>query len=91
MLRTLRRYEGAGTLDPTAATALAEAVLAAQVRYAPPDHDLLAYVWRHRHNLSPYDAPYVALAARYGVALVTTDARLARAAQALGVDVVVPD
>ena len=90
VLRTLRRYESSGTLSPTAATVLVEGVLAAQVRYAVPDEDLLAYVWRHRHNLSPDDAPYVALAARCGVALVTADDRLARAAQALGVATTVP-
>lgn len=90
VLRTLRRYENAGTLTSVAATAMAEAVLVAQVRYAAPDDDLLVYVWRHRHNLSPYDAPYVALAERHDAALVTTDARLARAAQALGVATNVP-
>lgn len=90
VLRILRRYESLGTLTSAAATALAAAVLSAQVRYAAPDHDLLAYVWHHRNNLSPYDAPYVALARRHGVALVTTDARLARAAQDLGVATTVP-
>jgi predicted nucleic acid-binding protein len=32
-----------------------------------------------RHNLSAFDAAYVALAADLGCPLVTTDARLARA------------
>ncbi|MEO7374697.1 MAG: type II toxin-antitoxin system VapC family toxin [Terrimesophilobacter sp.] len=36
-------------------------------------------VWRHGHNLSSYDAAYVALAERLGAPLITGDARLARA------------
>lgn len=90
VLRTLRRYESVGTLTSAAATVFADEVRAAQVRYAGPDQDLLAYAWSHRHDLSPYDAPYVALAARYGVLLVTNDGRLARAARALGVERTVP-
>ena len=42
--------------------------------------DVLAdAVWRHGHNLSSYDAAYVALAERLGAPLITGDARLARA------------
>ncbi|MCY7300481.1 MAG: type II toxin-antitoxin system VapC family toxin [Ilumatobacteraceae bacterium] len=37
-------------------------------------------MWSWRHNLSPYDASYVALAEDLGVTLVTTDLRLAKAA-----------
>ena len=40
---------------------------------------LAARVWALRGNLTTYDAAYVAAAERYGCALVTTDARLARA------------
>lgn len=90
VLRTLRRYEDAGALSSAAATAFADEVLAAEVRYAQPDHHLLDHVWRHRHNLSPYAAPYVALAQRHGVDLVTHDTGLARAARALGVQTIVP-
>ncbi len=91
VLRTLRRYEDVGTLSTRAAAALAAEVLTAQVRYATPDEELLEYVWRHRNNLSPYDAPYVALAARHHVMLVTNDVRLARAARSLGVQATIPD
>lgn len=90
VLRTVRRYEVAGVLTREAATTFAAEVQSAQVRYHAPDPPLLDVVWRHRHNLSPYDAPYVALAQLYAVPLVTHDERLARAARALGTTVVVP-
>lgn len=43
-------------------------------------HPLLTRVWELRENLSAYDAVYVALAEELGCALVTADARVARAA-----------
>jgi len=43
-------------------------------------HDwLLPRVWELRHNLTAYDAVYVALAEALGAPLVTRDARLAAA------------
>jgi predicted nucleic acid-binding protein len=41
---------------------------------------LLARCWELRHNLTAYDAAYVALAEALDVALLTADRRLARAA-----------
>jgi predicted nucleic acid-binding protein len=40
---------------------------------------LAARIWALRGNLTTYDAAYAAAAERYDCALVTTDARLARA------------
>lgn len=40
---------------------------------------LAARIWELRGNLTTYDAAYVAAAEQYRCALVTTDARLARA------------
>jgi len=40
---------------------------------------LLPRVWELRHNLSSYDASYVALAELIQVSLVTLDRRIARA------------
>lgn len=40
---------------------------------------LLERVWELRHNVSAYDAAYVALAERLGAALITCDTRLANA------------
>lgn len=47
------------------------------VRY--PHFFLLPRVWRLRHNLSAYDASYVALAEELGANLITRDNRLAAA------------
>jgi predicted nucleic acid-binding protein len=44
------------------------------------DHGpLLARVWELRHNVTAYDAVYVALAEALDATLLTTDARLAKA------------
>jgi len=45
-----------------------------------PHLPLLSRCWELRHNLTPYDAAYVALAEALDVALVTADRRLSRAA-----------
>lgn len=45
-----------------------------------PARLVAARIWDLRGNLTTYDAAYVAVAERYRCALVTTDARLGRAA-----------
>ena len=87
MLRTLRRLESAGRLTPADGQALVNLVAATAVTYVGPEPSLLAEQWSLRHNVSAYDAAYVALSLRYGLPLVTLDLRLARAAQSLGVEV----
>lgn len=47
------------------------------VRYAPVL--LLPRIWRLRHNLSAYDAAYVALAEKLQAPLITRDRRIAAA------------
>jgi predicted nucleic acid-binding protein len=44
-----------------------------------PHFIFLPHIWRLRHNLSAYDAAYVALTEQLGATLVTRDARLAAA------------
>jgi predicted nucleic acid-binding protein len=61
-----------------------------QLRYAAPDSRLLAAVWARRHNISPYDAGYLALTEMYDATLVTLDDRLARAAGQAGISATVP-
>ena len=87
MLRTLRRLEFLGQLTPPDARALVDLVAGTAVTYVGPEPSLLAEQWNLRHNVSAYDAAYVALCRRYGLPLVTLDLRLARAAQSFGVDV----
>jgi predicted nucleic acid-binding protein len=87
MLRTLRRLEYTGQLTPPDAQTLVALVARTAVTYVGPDASLLAEQWSLRHNVSAYDAAYVALSLRYGLPLVTLDLRLAKAAQAFGVEV----
>jgi predicted nucleic acid-binding protein len=44
-----------------------------------PHFVFLSRIWQLRHNLSAYDAAYVALAENLGATLITRDARLASA------------
>jgi predicted nucleic acid-binding protein len=44
-----------------------------------PHFVFLSRIWQLRHNLSAYDAAYVALAENLGATLLTRDARLASA------------
>ena len=41
--------------------------------------NLIQEAWRHRHNVSGYDAFYVAVARLYNVPLLTADGPLSRA------------
>ncbi len=74
----LRRRVAAGDLEATNGEAALMALPALVVERFP--HGTLARAaWRLRNNLSYYDALYVALAARLGAPLMTTDKRLANA------------
>lgn len=73
----LRRQVLAGNLGADSAwTALGVWRRLAVTRH--PAHGLLGRVWQLRHNLSGYDATYVALAEGLGCSLATLDARLAQ-------------
>lgn len=86
-LRTIRRYEQSGVVDPGSAAAMAAKVADARVRYVGPSSALLSGQWQLRNNISAYDAAYVVLAQNFKAPLLTTDGRLARAARAVGVAV----
>jgi predicted nucleic acid-binding protein len=49
-----------------------------------PHTALIPHAWQHRHNVSAYDAMYVAVARIYAVPLLTADGPLARV-PALGI------
>jgi predicted nucleic acid-binding protein len=53
--------------------------LAASPLIRMPHGPLMFRIWELRHNLSPYDAAYVALAEALDVTLLTADGKLARA------------
>lgn len=78
VLATLRRASMAGRLSPERAREALEDLAfwpVFRVRHA----ELLTDAWALRHNVSGYDAFYVAVARRYHAALVTADAPLSRA------------
>jgi len=87
VLRTLWRYEFGRLIDPATSSALARLVSTASVEYVSPEPWLLAEQWQLRHNVSSYDATYVAVARRFSAPLLTADGRLARAARTSGVEV----
>ena len=73
----LRRQVLAGTVSAEHGwTALDTWRRLAVTRY--PAHGLLDRIWQLRHNVSAYDATYVALAEGLGCSLATLDGRLAR-------------
>jgi predicted nucleic acid-binding protein len=86
-LRTIRRYEVAGLVSAESASAIAAKVASTRLRYVGPSSAMLRDQWKLRHNVSADDAAYVVLAREFGAPLLTTDGRLARAAESLGVDV----
>jgi len=76
--QALRRYANDGGLDAAdAAVALEDLRSLDLERHA--HEPLLDRVWALRHNLSAYDAVYVALAEVLDTVLLTCDGRLARA------------
>src|SRR4051812_41260415 len=52
-----------------------------------PHSTLAREAWRHRHNVSAFDAFYVAVAQLYEMPLLTTDGPLSRA-PALGIEII---
>jgi predicted nucleic acid-binding protein len=76
VVQVLRRYVAARVMDaPRGQDAIDDLTAWPLTRYP---HDLfLARIWALRHNLTAYDAAYVALAETLQVTLVTCDTRLA--------------
>jgi predicted nucleic acid-binding protein len=78
VIRTLRKAPVGGRLEENDAVAAYQALMAAEITYIGASEALLRAVWAMRHNVSAYDAAYLAVAAEYGAQLATFDARLAR-------------
>lgn len=78
LLHALRRMTLTGAIgEERAADARSDVAELTLVRY--PHEPLSDRVWALRHNLTAYDATFVALAEALGAPLVTCDARLASA------------
>jgi predicted nucleic acid-binding protein len=88
VLHTIRRYErGAAMTAARALGAVEDLRDLPIVRY--PLGSLIEAAWSLRHNLSAYDAFYVALAIALESRLVTTDRRMAEAVSTqVGIEVV---
>ena len=84
--QVLRRYAAAGALtERRGHEALTDFADLPLDRYA--HHLFLDRIWELRHNLTAYDAAYVALAEALAAPLVTRDAALARAGHRARVEV----
>jgi predicted nucleic acid-binding protein len=78
VLQALRRLVRAGQIDDDRASEAALDFAALRVRrwsHVP----LRDRVWQLRHNVTAYDAAYIALAERFDCPLITRDGRLKRA------------
>ena len=76
--QVLRRFSLSGDLEPSRASEALQDFLDLPIeRYR---HDLfLTRIWQMRHNVTAYDAAYIALAEALDAVLITTDAHLAAA------------
>lgn len=88
-LHAARRGARNPQLGPTRAREAIEAFLELHIERHSA-RALLRAMWSHRHDISAYDASYVALGQALGAPLVTCDKRLARTARRW-CDVIVPD
>jgi len=76
--QVLRRLAREGVIStPRAAQAIQDLLDLRLTRY--PHFILLPRIWQLRHNLTAYDAAYIALAEKLNATLVSRDARLGSA------------
>ncbi len=77
--QVLRRYAASGQIIANRGREALDDLASLGLRRYPHDW-LMTRVWRLRHNLTAYDAVYVALAEALDAPLLTRDRRLASAA-----------
>lgn len=77
--QVLRRYAAAGRATPARCRQVLDDLGAMGLRRHPHDF-VLPRVWELRHNLTSYDAVYIALAEYLDAPLLTRDRRMASAA-----------
>jgi len=76
--QALRRFVQEAKINSERAGQALEDLQALRLRRYP-HHPLLPRIWQLRHNLTAYDAAYVALAEALGAPLVTCDKKIASA------------
>jgi predicted nucleic acid-binding protein len=81
VLNVLRRMVFGGDIDGDLAEAARLTLRDLRLTRYPLTDEMSDRVWQLRHNVSAYDASYVALAEQLDVPVVTADARLARGLQ----------
>jgi predicted nucleic acid-binding protein len=81
VIRTLSKAVVGNHLTKADATTAFEALMSAAIRFVETDQVIMRAVWSMRHNVSAYDAAYLAIAAIHEARLVTFDHRLAKAAE----------
>lgn len=79
VMRQLRKFVQNKAMSATDADTQLGRVLDAQIEYLPIS-TFASTIWEWRHNISPFDACYVALALDLRSPLMTSDRRLAAAA-----------
>ena len=85
--QVIRRFEARGEISDVRASAALEDL--ADLGATRHEHEaLLPIVWQLRHNLTAYDAVYVALALALEAPLLTLDERLANAPHGAEVELV---
>jgi predicted nucleic acid-binding protein len=77
--QVLRRHEARRQVDPSRCREALDDLTSISLLRHPHTH-LLPRIWELRHNISAYDAVYVALAEYLDAPLLTRDRRLASAA-----------
>ena len=87
VMSVLRRYILRGEIDEAQALTALDGLAALPVERIS-HRPLIPIAWRYYHNVSTYDALYVAVAQVYGATILTCDGHLSRApASVLGVTV----